>query len=114
MTFGGPVDLLPRFSAYIPIEYLDGGQLLYYILAGKIGEERADKICFRVSILVLVPLLATAGFYLLTAAAVIILPCWQSASILKASGSVQKHNIWLKNNSLRNGLPTERIIFNSF
>lgn len=64
MTLAAAIHLLLAVFSLLPIEYLDGGQLLYYFLAGKVGEERADKICFRVSLLVLVPL-ATAGFYLL-------------------------------------------------
>jgi len=47
-----------------PMEYLDGGQFLYFQLAGRLGEERADRICFYISLVVLA-LIATAGFFLL-------------------------------------------------
>ena len=48
----------------LPIEPLDGGQALYYLLAAYIGEERAESICLGVSIFILIPL-ATIGFFLL-------------------------------------------------
>jgi len=48
----------------LPMEYLDGGQFLYFQLAGRLGEERADRICFYISLVVLA-LIATAGFFLL-------------------------------------------------
>lgn len=48
----------------LPMEYLDGGQFLYFLLAGKLGEERADRICFHISLIVLA-FIATSGFYLL-------------------------------------------------
>ena len=42
----------------LPVETLDGGQALYYILsAGRIGEEKARQIGARTSMIVLIPLI---------------------------------------------------------
>lgn len=48
----------------LPVEALDGGQALYFALAGFMDEERADRIVFYVSVATLVPL-AITGFFLL-------------------------------------------------
>ncbi|MDR1410013.1 MAG: site-2 protease family protein [Oscillospiraceae bacterium] len=43
----------------LPIEQLDGGHALYYLLSAsrRIGEERARRICGRISLIVLIPLI---------------------------------------------------------
>jgi stage IV sporulation protein FB len=64
MTLVAAIHLLLAVFNLLPIEYLDGGQFLYFFLAGKVGEEWADRICFYISLIVLIPL-ATIGFYLL-------------------------------------------------
>lgn len=48
----------------LPIGPLDGGQALYFFLAGRMEEERCERLGQIVSVAVLVPL-ATAGFYVL-------------------------------------------------
>lgn len=63
-TVPAMIHLIIAVLNLLPIESLDGGQALYFLLAGHSGEERAERICFCVSIVVLVPL-ATVGFFLL-------------------------------------------------
>ena len=48
----------------LPIGPLDGGQALYFFLAGRMEEERCERLEQIVSVSVLIPL-ATAGFYVL-------------------------------------------------
>lgn len=48
----------------LPIEPLDGGLALKSLLTGKLGTEKAGKICFAVSLCVLFPV-AVLGFMLL-------------------------------------------------
>lgn len=48
----------------LPIEPLDGGLALKSLLSGKMGTEKAEKICFIVSLLILFPV-AILGFMLL-------------------------------------------------
>lgn len=64
MTVPALVHLVMGVFNLLPVEALDGGQALYYVLAGRIGEQRAAKVGFAVSVAVLLPL-ATAGFFLL-------------------------------------------------
>lgn len=48
----------------LPVEALDGGQALFFLLARRRGVEKAEVIVFAVSLCVIVPL-ATAGFFML-------------------------------------------------
>ncbi len=58
------VHLIMAVFNLMPIEALDGGQALYYFLAELKGVEKAERICFIVSLLLLMPL-ASVGFFLL-------------------------------------------------
>lgn len=64
MTIPAVIHLVIAVLNLLPIESLDGGQALYFLLAMKTGEERAERICFFASVAVLIPL-ATVGFFLL-------------------------------------------------
>ena len=64
MTMPAAVHLSIGSFNLLPVGPLDGGQALYFALAGRWGEEQSEKIVQIVSILTLVPL-AIAGFYLL-------------------------------------------------
>lgn len=58
------VHLVMAVFNLMPIEALDGGQALYFILAELKGAEKAEQISFIVSVLILMPL-ASIGFFLL-------------------------------------------------
>lgn len=58
------VHLTLGLTSLLPVEPLDGGQILYEALAWKKGEETAERIAFTVSLLTLFPL-AAAGFWVL-------------------------------------------------
>ncbi|MDD2362441.1 MAG: site-2 protease family protein [Oscillospiraceae bacterium] len=58
------VHLVMAVFNLLPIEALDGGQALFYALAGRLGEEKAERIIYYVSVFFLIPL-ATTGFFLL-------------------------------------------------
>ncbi|MDD2417966.1 MAG: site-2 protease family protein [Oscillospiraceae bacterium] len=58
------VHLVMAVFNLLPIEALDGGQAVFYALAGFFGEEKAERIIYYVSIIFLIPL-ATTGFFLL-------------------------------------------------
>ena len=58
------VHLIMALFNLLPVESLDGGQALYYAMAEPLGEEKAERVVFLMSVLLLIPL-ATAGFFLL-------------------------------------------------
>ncbi len=49
----------------IPCRPLDGGNILFLFLCGKMSEDKADKLCFGVSLIFLAPLAATGMAVLL-------------------------------------------------
>ena len=63
-TIPALVHLIMAIFNLLPIEALDGGQALYYLLAELKGAEKAERISFIVSVLFLMPL-ASVGFFLL-------------------------------------------------
>lgn len=64
MTMPAAVHFTMGAFNLLPVGPLDGGQALYFALAGRWGEETGERVGQIVSVLTLVPL-ATAGFYLL-------------------------------------------------
>ena len=58
------VHLTLGLTSLLPVEPLDGGQILYASLAWKKGEEKAERVTFAASLLTLFPL-AAAGFWIL-------------------------------------------------
>ena len=58
------VHLTLGLTSLLPVEPLDGGQILYAALAWKKGEEKAERVTFAASLLTLFPL-AAAGFWIL-------------------------------------------------